>query len=758
MRRNLGWGGCGKNWTAASCDIRVGVFAAGVAVLSGAALDASTSAIFAQEAIQLDPIEVRGRSRPSTGRRQAAPAEQAQPTAPIEAAERGDGPVQGFVATRSVTGTKTDTPITEIPQAISVVTQDQITEQGAQTVSEALRYTPGVLSGLNGESAHYDATQIRGFPPYQYLDGMPLPLNRAFATPRIEPYGLERIEVLKGPSSVLYGQNSPGGLINMISKRPTLTPFGEIEFQTGSYDRLQGAFDFGGPGNADKSFLYRFTGLARDADTMVNFTKDKRLFLAPSFTFRNFDTSLTLLAQYGKDQGSYPQHYVPAQGTLFPNPHGQIPRNFFVGEPNWDRFVREQWAVGYAFEHRFNETWQFRQNLRYMAVDNYWQSHRSEGFIPPDLENLPRSAYSQNTDARTFTIDNQLQADFGTGPLQHKVLFGLDYFRTSGNNDFRYASPVEPQPINVFNPVYNGSVPPLVPLNKYYDTKDQLGIYVQDQIKLDRWILTIGGRHDWTEVSSVNSGPFPVPYDKAGHQASTGRAGLGYSFDNGVTPYIAAATSFEMEMGVDAAGRLFKPTTGVQYEAGIKYQPVGTKALFTAAVYDLTRQNVVSSNPDFISTQTGEVNVRGLELEAKVSVTDKLDVIAAYTYMDSEVTKSTNPLQLGRPAPMTPRNMASGWIDYVVLPGLKVGGGVRYVGANYSQTEAADQFPVPSYVVYDAAVRYDFGVLDRSLKGLELRVNATNLFDKNYVTFCYQYAYCSLAPGRTVLATMAYRW
>lgn len=765
MRRNSGWSGCNKSSAAADWDIRIGVFAAGVAVLSGVVLDASQNAVVAQEAIQLDTIEVRGRSRPSAGRRQAAPAQQqAQPPQLMEPTERGEGPVQGFVATRSVTGTKTDTPIVEIPQAISVVTQDQITEQGAQTVSETLRYTPGVFTGINGESAHYDETRIRGFQPYLYLDGLPLPLNRFFGTPRIEPYGLERVEVLKGPSSVLYGQNSPGGLINMISKRPTATPFGEIQFQTGSYDRLQGAFDFGGPGNADQSFLYRFTGLIRDSDTMVNFAKDKRLFFAPAFTFRNFDSSLTLLFQYGKDQGAFPQQYLPAQGTLLPNPNGRIARDFFVGEPNWDRFTREQWAAGYAFEHRFNEVLQFRQNLRYMSVDAYWQAHRSEGFLPPDFANLQRGAYSQDTDARTFAIDNQFQADFGTGPLQHKVLFGLDYFRTSGNNEFRFAFPPmwggTVQPINVFNPVYTGSVPPLTPRNKYYDTKDQLGIYAQDQIKFDRWILTIGGRHDWIDVSSVDTGPFFVPYTKASHQAWTGRAGLGYTFDNGVTPYVATATSFEMETGLDATGKLFEPTTGVQYEAGIKYQPAGTKALFTAAVYDLTRRNVVTTNPDFVSIQTGEINVRGVELDAKVSVTDKLDVIASYTYMDSEVTQSADPREIGRPAPMTPRNMASGWIDYMWLPGLKVGGGVRYVGANYSQTNdfLVDQLLVPSYVVYDAAVQYDFGVLDRSLKGLELRVNATNLFDKYYVTYCYGYSYCSLAQGRTVLATMAYRW
>lgn len=765
VRRNLGLGGCDKIWTAAGCDIRVGVFAAGVAVLSGVALDASANVLFAQEAIKLDTIEVRGRSRPSAGRRQGAPAEQAQPAAPVEVTERGDGPVQGFVATRSVTGTKTDTPITEIPQAISVVTQDQITEQGAQTVSQALRYTPGVFTEINGEGAKYDETRIRGFLPIIYLDGMPVALNRFFATPRIETYGLERIEVLKGPSSVLYGQNSPGGLINLISKRPTSTPFGEIELSAGSHNWWQGAFDFGGPGNADKSFLYRFTGLVRDSDTAVNFNNNNRLFFAPSFTWRNWDTSLTLLTHYGKDTGAYPQQYLPAQGTLFFNPNGKISRSFFVGEPGWDKFEREQWAVGYAFEHRFNETWQFRQNFRYMAVDNYWQAHRSEG-LQPDLVTLTRGAYTQATDGRAITMDNQFQADFITGPLRHKVLFGADYVRTTGNNDMQMAYPfpfptpwtAPVQPINVFYPSYGAKVPGLAPRSDYFDTKNQLGVYLQDQIKLDRWILTIGGRHDWSEVSTADH--IANTFVQERNSKFSGRAGLGYAFDNGVTPYIVAATSFEQEVGVDAVGQPFKPTTGVQYEAGIKYQPVGTKALFTAAVYDLTRQNVVSSTPGFISIQTGEVNVRGLELEAKVSVTDQLDLIAAYTYMDSEITQSANPAELGKPAPMTPRNMASGWVDYVVLPGLKLGGGVRYVGANYSQTSdfTVEQFPVPSYVVYDAAVRYDFGALDRSLKGLELRVNATNLFDKNYVTYCYGYAYCSLAPGRTVLATMAYRW
>lgn len=732
----------------------------GFGIVAAASTVGVSDRAFSQQAPntqQLDTINVEAQR----ARRSRAPVQAAQPApqAPAAPVERGDGPVQGYVATRSVTGTKTDTPIVEIPQSISVVTQDQIRDQGAQTVADALHYTPGVFTNLNGDTARFDETRIRGFQPILYLDGMPLPLNRFFATPLIPTYALQRLEVLRGPSSVLYGQNSPGGMINMVSKRPTDVAFGEIELSAGNHNTWQGAFDIGGPGNADKTFLYRLTGLIRDSDTAVDFSKDKRAFFAPAFTWRNLDTSLTVLAHYGKDEGSFPQQYLPAQGTLFFNPNGQIPRSRFAGEPGWDNFRREQWWAGYAFEHRFNDVWQFRQNLRYGAVDTEFQAFRSEG-LQADLVTLERGAYHQAVDAGTFTIDNQFQGDFSTGALRHKLLFGLDYLRTSG--DFRMLGNSvlfggTGLPINIYNPGYGGAIPALAEFQDYHDKMSQLGVYVQDQIKLDRWILTLGGRHDWSKVSTLNR--IADTTVSASNGDFSGRAGLGYAFDNGVTPYVAVATSFQQEVGVNANGDPFKPTKGLQYEAGVKYQPIGTKALFTAAIFDLTRRNVVTSNPfTFESSQTGEVHVRGLELEAKADLTDRLDMVASYAYMDSEITQSINPLELGRPAPMTPRHSASGWLNYALLPGLKIGGGVRYVGENFSQTESTDQFPVPSYVVYDAAATYDFSVLNSAWKGLELRINVTNLFDKYYVTYCYQLAFCSLASGRTVLATMSYKW
>jgi iron complex outermembrane recepter protein len=213
--------------------------------------------------------------------------------------ERGTGPVVGYLATQSVTATKTDTPILTTPQSISVVTKDQIEDQGAQNLTEALRYTPGVTIQSFGANAFFDSFKLRGFEAPRYLDGLRLPAdNTTFAIPRIETYGLERVEVLKGPSAALYGQSEPGGLLNMVSKRPTSTPQYEVVGSFGSFERFQGAFDIGGPIDKNGEFLYRIVGLARDSNSQTDFVQDNKLFIAPSFTWRpTMDTSFTILSQ-----------------------------------------------------------------------------------------------------------------------------------------------------------------------------------------------------------------------------------------------------------------------------------------------------------------------------------------------------------------------------------------------------------------------------------------------------------------------------
>lgn len=406
-----------------------------------------------QSATTLPEVRVAGqRARPRRAARVAPAPVPAQPV-PAQVGERGTGPVVGYSARQSVTATKTDTPLLETPQSISVVTKDQIKDQGAQTVQDALQYTPGVALQSYGANAFFDGFKLRGFDAPQYLDGLRMPRDGVqFAMPKIETYGLERLEVLKGPSSGLYGQTDPGGFINMISKRPTATPHFEAEGTFGSFNRVQGAFDFGGPIDKNGEFLYRLVGLARQSDTQTDFMQDNKVFIAPSFTWRpTNDTSFTILSHYQKIDNKGYQQYVPGQVSFLPNPNGHVPYSRYIGEPGLDGYKLEQAAIGYAFEHRFDNNLQFRQNLRYMEVSNDLQSVRSEGMVPLNNTLVNRTYNYISSKAENFTVDNQLQADFRTGALTHKVLVGLDYLKQTGSSDYRFAFIA---PINAYNPVY----------------------------------------------------------------------------------------------------------------------------------------------------------------------------------------------------------------------------------------------------------------------------------------------------------------
>ena len=491
--------------------------------------------------------------------RTAAPAPSSSAPAP-GAVERGAGPVGGFVARQSLSATKTDTPILEAPQSISVVSKEQIAAQEAQGLQETIRYTPSTSIEPNGSSSQIDYIYIRGLEAPQYRDGLRLPGDPplGFARWRTEPYGLERIEVLRGPSSGVYGQGSPAGIISMVSKRPTETRFNEVLFQAGSFDRLQGAFDFSGPIDPEGKLLYRLTGLGRLTNLEVDFNDEKRMFIAPAFTIRpDIDTSFTFLSQYQKDDIKGPPHqYIPAQGSLLPNPNGHIARSLNVQDPNTDRFLREQWSVGYAFEHRFNDVWQVRQNLRYASVDMSVRSLRGEGLLP-DLRTLVRSDFLIPTSASNFTVDNQIQADFATGPLRHKLLLGVDDFDLNTTQRINYA-PADP--IDIFAPVYSRTILPLAPFTDTEQRRSQVGVYAQDQIELGGWLLTLTGRQDFAETTFIDK--MRASTTQKDLQALTGRAALGYLFANGVAPYVSYATSFQPITGADRFGTAFVPTTG----------------------------------------------------------------------------------------------------------------------------------------------------------------------------------------------------
>jgi iron complex outermembrane receptor protein len=444
-----------------------------------------------------------------TSHKRSASSVAAKPTAnppsePVEAApndaqqpETALGPVKGLVATRSATGSKTDTPIVEIPRTVNVVTQDQITEQQPQSVRQALGYTPGVQS-QTGASSILDTISVRGFTAPIFLDGLLLANDNgiSFARMRLEPYGLERLEVLKGPASGLFGYAPPGGLINAVSKRPQDTPQGEAFVQFGNKDHREAGFDITGPLDPSEALTYRLVGLVRDSDFDFDFADKQRYYIAPSFTIRpDKDTSLTILGSAQRDSGFGPFQFVPLSLTKSSAPFGRISRNTYLGEPDVDDYRQDQWAAGYEFAHRFNNVFQFRQNLRYSRSDQYISAMRAAGMYDPDAKNgtngpLPpsdelvaRSANGVVANVEGLTLDNQLQADFGTGPLTHRVLAGVDYQHINSSSNFFVN--MGASPINAYHPVYgtNTALPfDGTPFVLSDGTLDQTGFYLQDQI------------------------------------------------------------------------------------------------------------------------------------------------------------------------------------------------------------------------------------------------------------------------------------
>ncbi|GAB1717562.1 MAG: TonB-dependent siderophore receptor [Nitrobacter sp.] len=710
---------------------------------------------------------VRHAARPSQTNRRAAAPVQRQAVVPQENAgagvERAKGHVNGYLASRSATASKTDTPILETPQSISVVTQDQIAAQGVQSVNDALRYTPGVSLESFGANTFFDFLKLRGFDAPRYLDGLRLPNDSTtFAVPRIETYGLERLEVLKGPSSGLYGQSDPGGLINMVSKRPTATPHYDVEGTFGSFERFQGAFDIGGPVGGNGEFLYRLVGLGRDSKTQTDFMTDDKIFFAPSLTWRpTTDTSLTILSQYSKIDNKGYQQYVPGQVSFLPNPNGHVPYSRYLGEPGPDGFKLEQFSVGYEFEHRFNNNLQFRQSFRYFNVDNNLAATRSEGMLSDRL--VARTYNYVVAHASNYTLDNQLQADFRTGPLVHKVLAGFDYFNLSASTDYRSAGIA---PIDAYAPVYGAAVPSFNSLSSFIlrdDSQSQAGLYLQDQIKWDRWTLAVSGRQDWVSSSFISKAFWPPAGTyRTFDSAQTGRVGLTYLFDFGLAPYISYSTSFTPNLGADRFGNAFRPTTGEGKEIGVKFKPNGMNLMLSAALFEINQDNVLTADPvnPFLSTQTDAARARGFEFEARGNVTREFEIIAGYSHIDPRVTRSLAG-NAGKYLQSTALDQASLWGKYTwyngPLAGFGVGAGVRYVGDSYG--DAGNTFVIPPYTLFDATLSYDLAYLRPDMKGWKMQVNATNLADRFYVQSCLTgLPYCAMGSGRTVLGTLKYSW
>ncbi|WP_237050097.1 TonB-dependent siderophore receptor [Microvirga ossetica] len=680
-------------------------------LVSGEALAQSNEA----RAIQLEEVTVEGSQNTQTG--------------PITA--------DGYVATSSSSATKTDTLILETPQSISTVTQQQLEDRKPQTLLDAVSYTPGVRIGGYGFDPRYDAFTIRGIDVTYtgvFREGL-RQVNSPNGLFRLEPYGLEGITILRGPAASIYGASSTGGIVDLISKRPTFLPFREVEVQTGSYGRIQGNFDLSGPVTSDNTLFYRLTGLVRDAGTEIGAVPDDRVFIAPALTWKPTDaTTLTILGEYmdattGGTAAYLNNYATDAAGN--PTSLSIGATRVFAGDKRYNDFRQQQGRIGYEFEHRFNDMFTLRQHTRFSALGT-------------NQEYVYGGSGLTRENNWGGVSDTHLESRVRTGPVDHTILTGLDVSRLSyvSKQGFDATIPVGLDPVLSY---------------REDQTQTLTGIYVQDQIKWQNWRLTLGGRHDWL-TSEYNTAGFEFDSDDT---KFTGRAALGYVTDFGLAPYVSWGTSFTPNPGTVLGGAVAEPTTGEQVEVGVKYDLPGYNASLRAAIFEIRQENAVVYQVVDATNQQVQLDLRsrGFELEGVASLTDGLNVQASYSYIDARILELT-PETVGNRLTSVPQHMASLWLDYTVqegpATGLGIAGGVRYVGASFGDNLNRPIIENDPRAYLDAAIRYDLENIDPSLKGFRFQVNATNLLDEDGQVCTSNY--CYFDEGRKVIASLRYRW
>ncbi len=666
----------------------------------------------------------------------------------------------GFVPFASNAGSKTNALLVEVPQSISIVNEQEMEARGVITVNEALRYTPGVQADQYGVEPRFDWLEIRGFAAQTfgiYRDGM----RFNSLSGKLDPFELESVEVLKGPSSVLYGEVPPGGLINQVTKRPAAERSTEISGVFGSFDRRQGQVDTTGSIDRAQIWRYRLLGLVRDAGTQIDFTPDNRRLIAPELTWQPGDrTNVTVLADYQHDRTKWSQ-FLPANGTLYnTNPHGIIPLNTFLGDPGYDDVHRNQGSVAYTADHLFGDGWDAHSSYRYQYIDFKGQTLFGGGFDGDSTTNVLRYLFATPNTNRINTTDNRVLRRFGVGSkFEQTVLFGYDYQRLDQRATSYFLAGVND--LDIYHPVYgNATIPTGAPFVNNDSVLNQHGLYAQDQIKFKQHlVVTLGGRQDFAQNTVANFLPGKSNFGRL-DEKFTGRAGVGYLFSSGLSPYFAYSTSFLPNAGIyvyDAATGLSDTPAAAsnarQVEGGIKYQPRTWNGFMTASVFQINETGVLVADGSFNQHQSGEVRSRGVEVEGVASVTHRLNLHAGYTLTATDNLNDVTPANIGKWLPQTPRNQVSALADYTAanarFSGLGGNFGVRFVGTNAA--DSANSFFIPNYALLDASVRFGY-------KHTLFRVNASNLLNKRYVATCTSLTACYYGYVRDVVGTATYRF
>ena len=645
----------------------------------------------------------------------------------------------GFVTqSRRASIGKSRASIQDTPYSMSVIDAKQAAETGATNVESALLYSAGVYAGRYGFDTRGDWAAIRGLTPSAYVDGL-RGIYGFYNNVRPEMYTLDRVEVLKGPSSALYGQAELGGIINAVSKLPQSTPSREVEVQLGSHSRKQIALDMTGPANEEGTLLYRLVALQRDSDTQVDYVNDEARVLMPSLTWRpNTDTSVTLLYLHQENDSKVSSQFLPSAGTLFPGSQGYIPSNRFAGEPGWDRYDTRKDELSLLVDQRLNDNWKAKVNLRKTHSSSVTREiYTKVGQVPDASGNITRTIHAADRDTYVWASDMRLEGDLRIGPTRHQLTVGWDY-QNALWREYNYISQ-DFAAINIYNPVYGTVDPSTVPGtdNRPHSKLIQSGIYVTDHMEWNAWVVSAALRRDSAANQLIGSSPVV-----ARNTATTGQLGVMYRFANGVSPYANTSEAFVPSTTTDGLGGYLKPTTGTQNEVGVKYLAPSGNTSVAAAAFDIEQKNRVQagSTPGGLE-QVGSV-IKGWEIEAKHRI-KALELLGNYSRM-SAINAATR-TRLSSVAEET----ASLWGQYYLAGGWRVGLGGRYLG---DVTGASGRPVVPSVTLYDAMVGYTTGPW-------AFRLNIQNLEDEEYVSWCRGVGQdCGYGARRNVLLTANYKF
>lgn len=718
----------------------------------------------------------------------AAVAQAQEPTSTASSSQtvqttRGDNgdiivTARNYVPEGAVTANKMNIPLIETPQSVSIVTRDQIDLLNFIDAQQAVRYTAGVFGENYGSDPRYDFITVRGFIPRQYIDGLAVPATTTISSTGIDLYAFQSLDILKGPSSVLYGLAPPGGILNETTRRPSDAFSGEVQAKYGMHRYAEIASTVTGPAS---DFLdLRFTALYRDSHGEIDYQRMKRLMLAPSATIKlGPDTRLTLLSYYQYDDNfGGAGAFLPVLGTLLPNPNGRLPRSVNLDDPG-NEYQRRQYSGGWDFEQRFSDAFSFTSNTRwshykettptgiystpdYSSPTGFTIVNTEDLSDPANFRIMNRSNFTYAESVASFATDNRVNASLNTGPVKHKIMVGIDYRNVHNLATYKF---VGVGTIDIFNPVYPASARVPIGYSDPYnnDYLKQTGVYAQDQINLGDLYVTLSGRYDWVKIRDSY---FGQEFQTGKQHKFTYRAGLSYVTQAGIAPYISYATSFEPQLGTDSnTGRAFSPTSVKQWEGGVKFDgrsmPEDFKIFATAAAFDIKENNFVVAQAGITplnAIQGGRVEVYGGELEVVARIRNQFSLNGSLSYTHSEIKSSpNNPVDVGAPLPTTPKYKASLFANYNVQHGSLAGLGAGF-GARYN-SKSAGSLPSSYGVVYEgqAATVFD-AILSYDLPHWRLAVNGSNIFDKKYVGRCDGPYNCVYGAGRQVIGTMTYKF